>query len=169
MVIYLITCDEQGLTNQISFGFDRLEVGLEMVNVLVSEGENLLEVRLVDKKHSMLLPTEAFDGSSCLKPIKKLQKEWRQLLKKPLQPALKLVAPNQEHVELTQKRLSSWEAKITSYTNLIVFLEAALEKTPDGALQSHYQFLMKATQNRLEVARLACQSIADHLARLTES
>ncbi|MFD1139544.1 hypothetical protein ACFQ4C_00405 [Larkinella insperata] len=170
MTILLITCDERGNKHQFSFGCSRLEVGFEMINVLVEQGEKLLQAQLNDQSGNMLLPVDAFDGASCLAPIKKLQKEWRSLLKKPLKPALTTVRKlQQEQINLTQKRLGNWEKKQESYTNLVTFLEKALQKAPHGGLLNHYQSLLKSTQRRLTLAQITCQLLSNRLSELREA
>jgi len=156
--------------HQYSFECNRLEVGLEIINVLVTQGEKVLEAQLSETTGTMLLPVDAFDGSPCLGAIKKLQKEWRTLLKKPLQPALKTVhTPNQEHIKLTEKRFGNWKKKQESYVNLVTFLEMALQKTPCERLLIHYQSLLTTTQRRLKEAQITCQLLADHLTELSAS
>ena len=80
MIIFFITIEQHGQSHEFTFHSPSLETGLEMVNLIASQGGKLLFVKILDEYCWMPLPVKSFDGQAFLAPIQQLQQQWEQLL-----------------------------------------------------------------------------------------
>jgi len=55
-------------------------MGFDLLSDVVSQGETLLNARIIDEGHSLELPLAAFDGAPFLLAIQELEKEWQTIL-----------------------------------------------------------------------------------------
>lgn len=83
MVLFYITCitpQEQHI--ECNFGDEDLETCFETLTQLVQAGWQLISVQYFSAGmcKQLSLPVGVFDGGSMRDPIKKLQREWEQLL-----------------------------------------------------------------------------------------
>ncbi|GAB3939712.1 hypothetical protein GCM10028805_00530 [Spirosoma harenae] len=60
-----------------------LETGLDFVNTIVNQGDQLKAVRCLDQNSYIELPAHVFDGESFTQSLSALQQEWEQLLTQP--------------------------------------------------------------------------------------
>ncbi|MFD2935223.1 hypothetical protein [Spirosoma flavum] len=84
MILSLTTITSEAEYRNFSCQFSDLETAFDLLNAIVSEGDQLIEAELLDRDERTLLPIEAFDGESCIMPIKQLEKQWEQILSKPV-------------------------------------------------------------------------------------
>lgn len=80
MSILLFTAvDPSGQVRDLAYSTDKLELGFEFISTAVKKNTTVLEIKLLDRKQYIALPSEAFDGSSFINPMRRLEKEWQML------------------------------------------------------------------------------------------
>ena len=84
MFLTFTAIDKFGQIRDFSWWFDSLEFALDVMSSLSARGKQLIKAEILDNGYLMQLPVDGFDGKSFSTPIKKLEKEWRQLLKTPV-------------------------------------------------------------------------------------
>jgi hypothetical protein len=88
MVLLLLdVIDGEKQFQEISCILKSEEDAFDVISYLSTQAHQILAAYLIDREtpdSPIKLPIDVFDGNSFSRPIKKLQKEWRQILKKPV-------------------------------------------------------------------------------------
>ncbi|CAN5573590.1 hypothetical protein BH09BAC4_BH09BAC4_33280 [soil metagenome] len=88
MTLLVTLMNQEGLIRPFSLANTPLEVGFEIINNIVREGDRLIEAKILLDHTCTPLPVEAFDGHSCLLVLTNMMAEWDQILMAPLRTGL---------------------------------------------------------------------------------
>ncbi|MBC8152581.1 MAG: hypothetical protein H7Z72_06685 [Bacteroidetes bacterium] len=146
---------------------DDLEPGFEVLSLLVSQREIVLEAYITDENTRVDLPVEAFDGQPFREPIRNLERQWNEILAESTPEestdyteldacSCRLVAVNQE------VRIGYINSCIAG---LLVLRQRAQETLSDvhlpGGMVQHYQRVTGGHRgNRARIK--ACQHLNFH-------
>lgn len=109
MFLTFTAIDKFGQIRDFSWWFDSLEFALDVMSSLSGKGKQIVKAALIDNDHLVQLPVDGFDGKPFSTPIKKLEKEWQQLLK---------TSANQRPTVAEPSNVSAINADIPSFGEL---------------------------------------------------
>lgn len=86
MIILVQTIDNNNQQRYFSWGGAKLEVAFDILNEIISMGENLISIELIDKNRRVHLPTDISTEGDLLfaMEVRELEREWQQLLSVPI-------------------------------------------------------------------------------------
>lgn len=110
MVLLLTALHEEEVVT-FSFRPDKLELGLDFLNLIQAQGETILRAHLIDENGIIELPLDALDGEPFSAPIQELEREWKELLG---EPSPFITHLNQELIEWNLKCIDCCETKMAN-------------------------------------------------------
>ncbi|MFD2570312.1 hypothetical protein ACFSUS_06680 [Spirosoma soli] len=84
LLLFLKAFDKYKDVREFSCGLNDIESALDFLSKLTTKGETLIDACIIEDDSRLDLPVNAFDGELFKGPLKQLESQWQQLLKKPI-------------------------------------------------------------------------------------
>ncbi|QDK79343.1 hypothetical protein EXU85_12315 [Spirosoma sp. KCTC 42546] len=127
MVLLLTALQEEEVVT-FSFRPDKLEVGLDFLNLVKAQGDIILSAHLVDENGVLELPLDIVDGESFSAPIQELEREWEELLREPSPFSSQLT---QELIQWNLRCIDCCEVKLANQLQQINRFEWLRQRAED--------------------------------------
>lgn len=151
---------------------DDIESGLEVLSFVALQGDTVLEAHLTDEQGRLNLPTEVFDGQPFRAPIRRLEKQWKKILTKPLGKGsvhtLELMACTRRLITLQQAQLKQYSDYIARLTDLQQRVQYRLTNSvTQSNLMERYQVIIDDYSARIDQINLGLQHSKRTITRLS--
>lgn len=128
MILFFTTLAKEAIIKTFSCHQDNLESAFDLLSQIVAQGDLIISAQIIDENSITELPPEAFDGESFTEAISKLEKQWQQLLNKPI-----LLSPQKYAlIDLTRRRINNQNSRIADIDLTINRLDGLLKRAELG-------------------------------------
>ncbi|MBD2753395.1 hypothetical protein [Spirosoma validum] len=175
MTLSFTAIGENAVQHDFSCDLSSLEDALDILNIIVFQGHTLLLAHIVDEGKRTELPPEVFDGQPLSAVMKKLEKQWRAVLKKPVRSS----APfhKQWRQNMNRQRIRLFDDRIAHFDRVIdAFKQQAqrAEKMRYGnrertRLIRHYNIIINTYKGYVARTKTERQSVLDKMSQLDQS
>ncbi|GAB4038848.1 hypothetical protein [Spirosoma gilvum] len=133
------------------------ESGLDVINRLVSRGDQLVNVRYMDEDGVIELPAVVFDGTSFADSFKALEQEWQQLLVSTPETlpfgSADVAEQAQPEEKLLKRKLDQISHLRSCHRRMLRLMDRAQKRMREGPqkdqLLNHYQQILKHINDSL--------------------
>jgi hypothetical protein len=174
MQLIFTSINSNNQRREFSWWLANLEIICDVLNSIVSKGNQLISAEIVDGDQRTQLSVEAFDGSDCSGAIRQLRQEWQQILSAPVSSRS---VHNQRLIGLTQRQVKNHEGRIAQIELAIKALEQQRQQVQNhifrepsrSVLMSRNEEAIQQFQLHLTIAQARQQTILNKLDQLQKS
>ncbi len=173
MMFLLTALSARGGIRNFTYVPTHLEEGFDFLNTVVTMGDTLLNVRLMDGDTETELPLDVFDGTAFREPMQELENEWQTLLSEPARSAVTfdktwLIDLNRQRIGLCDASIHSQQTMIHRLFKLIEQNEAkGAASLNRAAFTQRYQAQLTTYQAQVQKLKLQRGRIARRINALT--
>lgn len=175
MTLSFTAIGENAVQHDFSCDLSSLEDALDILNIIVFQGHTLVQAHIIEEGKRTELPSEVFDGRPVTDSIRKLEKQWRAALKKPIRSPLPL--NNRWRQDMNRQRIRLYDDKIEHYTVVINLLkeQAQLAETVIQSYQRrnklirHYEAMISGYEGYIARTKTDRQVLLDKLRQLEQN
>ncbi|QDK80812.1 hypothetical protein EXU85_20255 [Spirosoma sp. KCTC 42546] len=135
MVFFLTTMDQQGASREFSLMGD-LEVACKLFDHIAKKGHILLKASVVDGDRSSDIPLESFYGPASWPVIEALEREWSNILSKPIN--IRSVCAR-KLPDMISRRVERHQACIFQLEQAVVLAEQRLQRVSATILREPHR------------------------------
>lgn len=164
MILSFTALNKQGQFRSFSCHISKLEVALDALSTIHSQGDALITAELVDEGNRMELPVDAFDGELLSNPIRQLEEQWQAVLSEPVRSVSTTTC---WRAEMARQQLRLCNQRIDHYLKSINCLEWMRQQAEeaiytewrrtkmirhyDTMLNQYYEYMERAKANQYVV------------------
>ncbi|QJW90629.1 hypothetical protein HNV11_15175 [Spirosoma taeanense] len=140
MLLFFTALDRTTQFLDFSCHFDRLEDACDLLSSIVSSGDTLIKVGIIENNSCTDLPSQVFDGERFSTAMQQLEQEWQSILTRPHRSSQN---NEQELINLTRQRIVQFDSKIQIYTRTIQAFDRLIQRAEEHFLASprKYKFV----------------------------
>ena len=109
MTLSFTAIDDGADLQDFSCDLDNLEDALDILSVVALDGHTIVKAYILDEGNRIELPAAVFDGKPISRSVKKLEKQWQTILKKPVRSS---VLTDKWLLDITRRRIKLFDDQI---------------------------------------------------------
>ncbi|MFD2937339.1 hypothetical protein [Spirosoma flavum] len=125
MLLIFSTIDPYNQSHHYSWWFNTIETACDALSTVSLKKNQIVKAEILDNEQRTQLPPQAFDGVTISFALQQLEKQWQQILRKPL----KIISEaDQWLIDLTKQRIKAGQATLEQSCQMILQLETGRKR-----------------------------------------
>ncbi|UFH54181.1 hypothetical protein [Spirosoma sp. KNUC1025] len=142
MILSFSALDDSSCPQDFSCELPELEDALDVLTMVAYQGNTILYAYILDEGKRTELPCDVFDGKPLSASLKRLEKQWQAVLKKPVRSSM--LVSRRWLQDITRHRIQIYDNQITHFVTLLDKLAILRQR----ALAGHDGYRMNVLVSR---------------------